>query len=241
MQKPNPKKMEMKGHPQFAVGRGNGELCFPRDDVPNNYTGYGDREYSWQENPSVSHPKPDVYRVETKGTWDVAFRLHENRSAVDWKYLLTQPEKDETESHPQFAGGNVTLVTTKDARERTVSEAKAQGKIGNGELCFPRDDVPNNYTRYGGSEYSWKQTPLFYIPNQMYIKLKPKVSSRIHIFQQPDYSCAISGLRGIWDVAFRLHENRSAVDWLVDDIHVIYLHYTNFDTPFTNRRRTPQT
>nr|GEV74699.1 thioredoxin H-type-like [Tanacetum cinerariifolium] len=44
-------------------------------------------------------------------------------------FSSTQPEEDETESHSQFAGGNVTLVTTKDAWERKVSEAKAQGKI----------------------------------------------------------------------------------------------------------------
>ncbi|GJR82917.1 probable leucine-rich repeat receptor-like protein kinase [Tanacetum coccineum] len=65
---------------------GNHELCFPRDDVPNNYTGYGGREYSWQANPSVSHPKPDVYRVDTKGISDVALRLHDNRSVVDWDW-----------------------------------------------------------------------------------------------------------------------------------------------------------
>ncbi|PWA43744.1 thioredoxin H-type [Artemisia annua] len=44
-------------------------------------------------------------------------------------FSSTQPEEDETESHPQFEGGNVTLVTTKDAWERKLSEAKAQGKI----------------------------------------------------------------------------------------------------------------
>ncbi|GKE96615.1 hypothetical protein Tco_1581470, partial [Tanacetum coccineum] len=48
---------------------------------------------------------------------------------LDPFWYRTQPEEDETESHPQFARGNVTLVTTKDAWERKVLEAKAQGKI----------------------------------------------------------------------------------------------------------------
>ncbi|GJU22721.1 thioredoxin H-type-like protein, partial [Tanacetum coccineum] len=287
---------------------GNGELCFPRDDVPNNYTGYGDREYSWQANPSVSHPKPYVYRVETKvvvirgqyssevlklnnalteiglifmiifkqygmspfagmrivtqpeedetkshpqfregngelcfprddvpnnytgyvvgytlhnfqGTWDVAFRLHENRSALDWfiddihviyhhntnfdtpfinkrKYLLTQPEEDETESHPRFAGGNVTLVTKKDARERTVSEAKAQGKIGNGELCFPCDDVPNNYTGYGDREYSWKANPSVSHPKPDVYRVETKgILSNTHLSATQLFPAQHSGLR----------------------------------------------
>nr|XP_043609034.1 thioredoxin H-type-like [Erigeron canadensis] len=38
-------------------------------------------------------------------------------------------EDDEPTSHPHFAGGNVTLITTKDAWDRKVSESKTQGKI----------------------------------------------------------------------------------------------------------------
>ncbi|KAD0767447.1 hypothetical protein E3N88_43735 [Mikania micrantha] len=38
-------------------------------------------------------------------------------------------DEDEPESHPQFAGGNVTLITTKNAWDQKLSEAKTQGKV----------------------------------------------------------------------------------------------------------------
>ncbi|KAI3788588.1 hypothetical protein L2E82_01359 [Cichorium intybus] len=45
-------------------------------------------------------------------------------------YLCYQTaEEDESDARPQFAGGKVTLVTTKDVWDRKLSEAKTQGKI----------------------------------------------------------------------------------------------------------------
>ncbi|KAL8214026.1 hypothetical protein R6Q57_003475 [Mikania cordata] len=38
-------------------------------------------------------------------------------------------DDDESANHPQFAGGKVTLITTKDAWNQKLSEAKSQGKI----------------------------------------------------------------------------------------------------------------
>ncbi|KAJ0808156.1 putative monodehydroascorbate reductase (NADH) [Helianthus annuus] len=38
-------------------------------------------------------------------------------------------DEDETNSHAQLAGGNVTLITTKIAWDQKLAEAKTQGKI----------------------------------------------------------------------------------------------------------------
>ncbi|CAI9287449.1 unnamed protein product [Lactuca saligna] len=42
---------------------------------------------------------------------------------------FSSTEEDEPDDRPQFAGGKVTLVTTKDVWDRKLSEAKTQGKI----------------------------------------------------------------------------------------------------------------
>ncbi|KAD3336683.1 hypothetical protein E3N88_32202 [Mikania micrantha] len=42
---------------------------------------------------------------------------------------LSPSDDDESANHPQFAGGKVTLITTKDAWNQKLSEAKSQGKI----------------------------------------------------------------------------------------------------------------
>ncbi|GKC79759.1 hypothetical protein Tco_1130533, partial [Tanacetum coccineum] len=168
---------------------GNGELCFPRDDVPNNYTGYGGREYSWQANHSVSHPKPDVYRVETKGilsnTHLLASQLFlRNTLVCGLKYNST------TDSLlPEYVmflvtamvvtGGQYSTDVLKlnialteiwpyifdnfqgilDVSLRLHDNRSVVDWLGNHKLCFPPDDVPNNYTGYGGREYSWKANP----------------------------------------------------------------------------------
>ncbi|XP_071689808.1 thioredoxin H-type-like [Rutidosis leptorrhynchoides] len=44
-------------------------------------------------------------------------------------FSSSPPEEDESENQPHFAGGNVTLITTMDAWDRKLSEAKTQGKI----------------------------------------------------------------------------------------------------------------
>ncbi|KAD3336665.1 hypothetical protein E3N88_32184 [Mikania micrantha] len=42
---------------------------------------------------------------------------------------LSPSDDDESANHPQFAGGKVTLITTKDTWNQKLSEAKSQGKI----------------------------------------------------------------------------------------------------------------
>ncbi|GJX94709.1 hypothetical protein Tco_0349295 [Tanacetum coccineum] len=191
-----PEKDETESHTQFAGGNvtlvtrkeawkikvseakaqgkiGNGELCFPRDDVPNNYTGYGGREYSWQSNPYVSHPKLDVYRVETKAV--VVTGGQYSSEVLKLNIALTEI-------------GLIFLIIFK---EYGMSPFACMRIEDNCELCFPRDDVPNNYTRYGGREYSWQANPFVSHPKPDVYQVETK---------------------GIWDVAFRLHENRSAID-----------------------------
>ncbi|KAK9057835.1 hypothetical protein SSX86_022673 [Deinandra increscens subsp. villosa] len=44
-------------------------------------------------------------------------------------FSSTPADEDEPDSHPQFDGGNVTLITTKNAWDQKLSEAKTQGKV----------------------------------------------------------------------------------------------------------------
>ncbi|KAI3682804.1 hypothetical protein L1987_83061 [Smallanthus sonchifolius] len=44
-------------------------------------------------------------------------------------FSSTPTDEDESESHAQFEGGNVTLITTKNAWDEKLSEAKTQGKV----------------------------------------------------------------------------------------------------------------
>ncbi|KVI11377.1 Thioredoxin [Cynara cardunculus var. scolymus] len=43
--------------------------------------------------------------------------------------FLAQNDGDESDHHAEFAGGNVTLVTTKDAWDQKLSEAKREHKV----------------------------------------------------------------------------------------------------------------
>ncbi|GJX27900.1 hypothetical protein Tco_0235979 [Tanacetum coccineum] len=165
---------------------GNGELCFPRDEVPNNYTGYGDREYSWQANLFVSHLKPDVYQVETKVVIIGGHYLcEENRNAVDWVMVsFVFPVMMYQATIPDMVVGNTLGKQTTlfhipnqmyielkpkqwlspeggilDVSLRLHDNRSIVDWLGNHKLCFPPDDVPNNYTGYGGREYSWKANP----------------------------------------------------------------------------------
>ncbi|KAK1428092.1 hypothetical protein QVD17_16920 [Tagetes erecta] len=44
-------------------------------------------------------------------------------------FSSTPADDDESDSHAHFAGGNVTLITTKNAWDQKLAEAKTEGKV----------------------------------------------------------------------------------------------------------------